>query len=96
MDPQGVKPDNGKVAAIQSMQPPEDVKSLQSFLGLVKYLTRYLACLATITAPFHELTKKQVAYVWDLEHDRAFATVKQEVLNPVVLGWITVSAFGSK
>ena len=46
--PQGVKPDNRKVAAIQSMQPPGDVKSLQSFQGLVNYLTRYSAHLATI------------------------------------------------
>ena len=68
------------------MQPPEDVKSLQSFLGLVNYLTRYSARLATITAPFRELTKKQVAYVWGPEHDRAFAAVKQEVSNLVVLG----------
>ena len=46
------------------MQPPEDVKSLQSFVGLVKYLTRYSAHLATITAPLRELMKKdQVAYV---------------------------------
>lgn len=49
--PGGVRPDSSKVVAIQSMQPPKDVKSLQSFLGLVNYLTRYSARLATIAAP---------------------------------------------
>ena len=49
--PQGVKSDNSKVAAIQNMKPPEDVKSLQSFLGLVNSLARYSKRLATITAP---------------------------------------------
>lgn len=83
--PQGVKPDNGKVAAIQNMQPPEDVKSLQSFLGLVNYLTRYSAYLATITSPLRELTKKDVAYVWGPEHDRAFDAVKKEVSSLGVL-----------
>ena len=77
--PRGVKPDNRKVAAIQSMQSPGDVKSLQSFLGLVNYLTRYSARLATITAPLRELTKKEVAYMWGPEYDLAFAAVKQEV-----------------
>ena len=56
--PQGVKPDNSKVAAIQNMKPPEDVKSLQSFLGLVNYLTRYSSRLATITAPLRELSRR--------------------------------------
>ena len=90
--PQGVKPDNSKVAAIQSMQPPEDVKSLQSFLGLVNYLTRYSARLATITAPLRELTKKEVAYVWGPEHDRAFAAVKQEVSTLSVLRYFDPKA----
>ena len=74
--PQGVRADNGKVSAIQNMQPPEDIKSLQSFLGLVNYLTRYSAHLATITSPLHELTKKEVAYVCGPEHNHAFAAVK--------------------
>lgn len=40
--PQGIKSDNKKVSAILNMKPPEDVKSLQSFLGLTNYLTSNL------------------------------------------------------
>lgn len=63
----------------------EDVKSLQSFLGLVNYLTQYSGCLATITAPLHALTKKEVAYMWGTEHDCAFNAVKDEVPTLSVL-----------
>lgn len=77
--PGGVRPDSSKVAAIQRMQPPEDANSLQNFLGLVNYLTRYSARLATITAPLREFTKKEVAYVWGPEHDLAFSAVKEIV-----------------
>lgn len=66
------------------MQPPEDVKSLQS-LGLINYLTRYSSRLATITAPLHQLTKKEVAYVWGPTHNCAFSAVKQEVSTLDVL-----------
>ena len=39
----GVRPDNKKVSAILYMEAPKDTKNLQSFLGLVNYLTtRYL------------------------------------------------------
>ena len=46
--PQGIKPDSKKVSAILDMKPPEDVKSLQSFLGLVNYPMRYSGHLATL------------------------------------------------
>ena len=91
-NPQGVKADNSKVAAIQSIQAPKDVKSLKSFLGLVNYPTRYSARLATIMAPLRELTKKEVAYVWVPEHDRAFAAVKQEVSTLGVLRYFDPKA----
>ena len=65
--PQGVKPDNKKVSAIIEMKPPEDVKSLQSFLGLVNYLTRYSGRLATLSAPLRDLTKKDTVYSWGPE-----------------------------
>lgn len=58
--PEGVRPDSSKGAAIQSMQPPDDVKSLQNFLGLVNCLTSYSARLATITAPLREFTEETV------------------------------------
>ena len=67
------------------MKPPEDTKSLQSFLGLVNYLTRYSGRLATLSAPLRDLTKKDTAYSWEPEHDRAFTEVKKEVSSLGVL-----------
>ena len=83
--PQGIKPDNKKVSAIIDMKPPEDTKSLQSFLGLVNYLTRYSGHLATLSAPLRDLTKKDTTYSWGPEHDRAFTEVKKEVSSLGVL-----------
>ena len=40
--PEGIRPDNKKVSTILDMEAPKDTKNLQSFLGLVNYLTRYL------------------------------------------------------
>ena len=63
------------------MKPPEDAKSLQSILGLVNYLTRYSGHLATLLAPLRDLTKKDTAYSWGPEHDRALTEVNKEVLH---------------
>ena len=67
------------------MKPPKDVKSLQSFLGLVNYLTRYSGRLATLPAPLKDLTKKDNAYSSGPEQDWAFTEVKKEVSSLVVL-----------
>ena len=85
-----MRPDNN--TAIQNMKLPNDVKELQSFLGLTNYLTRYSGRLATLTAPLRELTKKEVAYVWGTEHDKAFTEVKREVSTLGVLRYFDPNA----
>ena len=60
------------------MKPPGNDKDLQSFPGLVNYLTRYSSQLATITASLRELTKKEIAFVWGREHDQAFKQSKRK------------------
>jgi len=83
--PEGVCPDNKKVSAILDIEAPKDTKNLQSFLGLVNYLTRYSGQLATLTAPLRELTKKESLFSWGPEHDEAFRKVKMEISSLGVL-----------
>lgn len=74
------------------MKPPKDVKSLQSFLGLVNYLTRYSGRLPTLSAPLRDLTKKDTAYSWGPEQDWAFTEVKKEVSSLGVLRYFDLHA----
>ena len=67
------------------MKPLEDIQSLQRFLGFVNYLTRYSRDLFTLSAPLRDLTKKETAYSWGPEHNRAFTRVKKKVSSLGVL-----------
>lgn len=89
--PDGIKPDDKKISAIQNMAPPENRKDLQSFLGLVNYLTRYSGRLASITAPLRDHTKKDIAYIWGPEHHHAFQQVKEEITSMGVLRYFDPS-----
>jgi transposase InsO family protein len=76
----GVRPDPGKVAAIQAMQ-PDSVQSLQTFLGMVNYLHRYSPRIADVTAPLRDLCRNDVEFVLGPEHEQAINRTKQEIAN---------------
>ena len=54
-----LEPDPDMMAAIVDMTPPTNAHELQSFLGMVNYLTCYTPDLATTTAPLRDLHKER-------------------------------------
>ena len=66
------KPAQSKVSAISEMPPPTCKKQVQSFIGMVNYLSKFLARLSELTEPIRELTKDKVPFNWGPEHQAAF------------------------
>jgi len=61
------------------MTEPENVKELQTFLGMTNYLSRFTPRLASLSAPLRDLCKKDSEYQWGPEHRKAFNSVKDEI-----------------
>ena len=61
-DADGVHPDLNKVDAIHTLPAPTNVTELQEFLGRVTYLSPFIPGLSTLTAPLHELLKKDTNF----------------------------------
>ena len=55
---QGCKPDPEKVRAGKEMPPPTNVKELQTLLGFVQYLAKFIANMSEITTPLDNCLKK--------------------------------------
>ena len=85
--PDGLKIDPKKVEAILPMEAPTDLKDLQSFLGLVKYLNRYSNNLAQISEPLQRLCKKDTVYAWESQQQEAFETIKAVITSTPVLAY---------
>ena len=68
----GVHPDKAKVELIQNWPIPENIKELQSFLGTVNYLSKFLAFLSDIHVPLQGLLKKDAEFTWTETHTQAF------------------------
>ena len=63
---QGHKPSDTKVKAITEMPKPTNLKDLQTFLGMVQYLSKFSPRIAEIGELLWDFMKKDAPYAWDL------------------------------
>ena len=69
------------------MPPPQSKKHVQSFIGMINYLSKFSACLSELAGPILELAKERVPFNWGLEHDEAFSLIKKEVTAAPTLAY---------
>ena len=62
---EGVKGDPRKVEAITKMPLPNYTNKLQPFLGMIKYLRKFIPNLAEVTSRLHTLLKKEVKFKFE-------------------------------
>lgn len=82
---EGVKVDPERVEAIQKIPLPHNLKSLQSFLGKINFIRRFIPNYAEIAKPIQSLLKKDVKFVWQEEGKRAFQEIKSTIAKAPVL-----------
>ena len=78
---------HSKVKAIQEMPPPQSKKQVQSFIGMINYLSKFSACLSELAELIWELVKERVPFNWGPEHDEAFCLIKKEVTAAPILAY---------
>lgn len=76
-----IKPNVTNEQAIRAFQPPTNKKDLQSFLGLMNYISRFIPDYSTLTAPLRQLLGKNVTFQWTQTHSDTFNKLKLAVLN---------------
>jgi hypothetical protein len=64
---------------------PKTVTDIRSFLGLIRYYRNYVWGYSRLAVPLFELTRKDVAFVWDLGCQRAFEALKGALVTAPVL-----------
>ncbi len=96
----GIKPQSKKVQAILALNPPNNVKELRHFLGLVQYYRDMWVRCSEMLAPLTDLvgecgetkttrtnkTKKK-PWQWDPIHQQAFDNIKAAIAKETVLAY---------
>ena len=84
LDPSGGKPpqigpDPSRVEKLANMQPPSNIKQVQSFLGLVNQLEKFSPNYAMITTKIRTLLKTGVKFDWTPEHQDEFTKITKSL-----------------
>ena len=87
IDADGVHTDPDKVRRIQEWPVPRDLHQVRSFVGLTSYYRRFIQDYAKRAEPLHRLTKKDVPFEWTEETELAFQSLKEALIEPVMLAY---------
>ena len=83
----GCKPAQSKVTAIVQMPSPRSKKEVQSFIGMINYLSKFSPRLTELAEPIRELVKEKVPFNWGPEYEKSFAMLKKKIIKAPVLAY---------
>ena len=81
----GHKPAQSKVSAIVEMSVPTCKKQVQSFIGMVNYLSKFSVRLSNLVEPIREFSRDKMPFNWGPEHQEAFNQMKKEIVRAPIL-----------
>ena len=82
---EGLRIDEDKIKAVQTLQPPTSVKQLQKFLGVLNYQRSFVRGFAEKAAPLYNLLKKEVTFIWSKECQDSFESLKTAMTTSPIL-----------
>lgn len=92
----GVRPLPKYVSSIQGFRSPINIGELQSFLGLINFVGKWIPNLATKTEPLKEILRgklgkgSEITKFWGLKQENAFKDLKSALSKIPTLGYYDV------
>lgn len=87
----GIRPAPKHMRAIAEMPPPADKSAVLRFLGLVKFLARFIPNVSQLTVHLRNLTKKDEPFEWTTEHESEFSFLKSLITAEPVLAYFDIN-----
>lgn len=81
----GIKVDLERVKAIMQIPFPVNKKAMQSFLGEINFLHKFISDYAQIVKPIQDMVKKDAIDKWDKREKDMFSHIKQAIADALAL-----------
>ncbi|KAB5587895.1 Retrovirus-related Pol polyprotein [Ceratobasidium theobromae] len=83
----GLSTHKEKVDAIVQLEPPRNIPTLQTFLGMMTYFASYVPFYAWIVAPLFALLRKGKTWNWTKLEQDTFELAKQALISAPVIAY---------
>ena len=77
--------DPKKLEVIKGWPIPKNLHELWSFIGMRAYYRRFIEKFSYIAGPLHDLTKKNIKFVWSKKENDAFEKFKGNLISELFL-----------
>src|ERR1700733_11766157 len=77
----GIHIDPDRIKEISEIPFPHNKKSMQSFLGQINFVKRFVPDFSHIILPLQTMIKKNAVFKWGLIEKEAFDQIKQSIIN---------------
>ena len=81
----GIETDPDKVAAIEKIPPPRNVREVRQILGAASWYRRFIGGFSELITPLTRLLKKDQKWSWSTEEQKAFEKLKTALTTAPVL-----------
>ena len=85
ISPEGITIDPGRIEAIKAIVLPHNKKAMQSFLGKINFVRRFISDFAKIVKPLQDMIKKYFNFKWTNESREAFDKIKEAIAEASTL-----------
>ena len=69
------------------MPSPTNKKQVQSFIGMINYLSKFSPRLSELAEPIRELSKDKVQFNWGPKHQQIYTWMRKEISSALVLAY---------
>lgn len=87
----GIRIDDDKIKSIISMKTPKNKKELETFLGMLTYVSRFIPNLAIKNEVLRNLLKKDSLWHWDGNTEKVFNELKETLCKAPVLRYFDIN-----
>uniref|UniRef100_A0AC35GF41 CCHC-type domain-containing protein n=1 Tax=Panagrolaimus sp. PS1159 TaxID=55785 RepID=A0AC35GF41_9BILA len=85
LDREGYSPSPKHIEAFKKLQPPTDVRSLRTFMGMINFFHKFVDSFAQVAGPLNSLLRKGAPFDWQKPQQQAFEALIEILTTPPVL-----------
>ena len=85
ISPKGITIDPRSIEAIKAIIFPHNKKPMQSFLGKINFMRRFISDFSEIVKPLQEMIKKDFNFKCTKERKEAFENIKESIVEAPTL-----------